>query len=156
MSLELIRSAIVTTLQGIASIGLVHPYERYAADLKALAALYTTEISGQRQLRGWYVQRAKTMEAQSAKRAFFDRHTWRVRGFMSLADADQSELVFDGLVEAARAAFRADLTLGGVVMAPEKDEHAGVAVESGPVLFAGVLCHSATLTLTTKSFVTLP
>jgi hypothetical protein len=77
---------------------------------------------------------------------------WRISGFLSLDDANQSEIVFDNLVEAVCDAFRADETLGGLIAGTVMDNPnvAGIQVEdSGPVMFAGVLCHSARLVLYT-------
>lgn len=157
MSIETERAALVALLQGIPDIGVVHAYERYASDLKALVTLYTMPpVDGVAALRGWFVQRRRTTEQRSATRAFFDRTEWQIVGYMALKDEDQSEIFFDGLVEQIRAALRADLTLGGVVMRPEKDETAGPTVEVGPVLFAGALCHKATISVTTKTFHTVP
>lgn len=149
-------AALVAVVRSVPDVGVVHDYERYAADTQALRNLYTVTIAGQPQVRGWFVQRWKTIDQKAAAKAAFDRSTWRIVGFMGLKDEDASELVFMGLVESIRDALRADLTLGGVVMPPERDEHAGPAVECGPVLFAGMLCHRAEIHLTTKRFVSVP
>jgi hypothetical protein len=77
---------------------------------------------------------------------------WRISGFMSLEDSSASEIVFDNLVEAVCDAFRSDETLGGLIAGTVMDSPnvAGIQVEdSGPVMFAGVLCHSARLVLYT-------
>ena len=149
-------AALVAVVSSVPDVGVVHNFERYAAEAATLRAHYTTTVAGQDQIRGWFVQRWKTIDQKAAQKASFDRSTWRIVGFMGLSDADASELVFQGLVEAIRDALRADLTLGGVVMPPERDEHAGPAVECGPVLFAGMLCHRAEIHLTTKRFVSVP
>lgn len=157
MSIETERAALVSVLQGIPDIGVVHTYERYAADLATLRSLYALPpVGGVAPLRGWFVQRRRTTEQRSAAKAYFDRTEWQIVGYMALKDEDQSEIFFDGLVEQIRAALRADLTLGGVVLRPEKDDTAGPTAEVGPVLFAGVLCHKATISLTTKTFQTVP
>jgi len=73
---------------------------------------------------------------------------------MSLDDADSTELTFDTLIESIRDAFRDDDSLGGLIFSTvidNKSNQAGVQVdETAPVLFAGVLCHSARLSLTTR------
>ena len=56
----------------------------------------------------------------------------------------------DRLIEAVRVAFRHDETLGGVVETTMSDGRAGPQLDdSGPAMFAGVLCHHARLTLST-------
>lgn len=157
MSLETIRDALVAVMAGIPDMGAVHAWERYDKEAGRLLAHYTVEVDGKRQVRGWFVRRAKTGTTRQAGKAFFDRHAWEIRGYMGIEDATQSERVFDGLVEALRGALLADLTLGGVVMPPERrDDGPELTLETGPVLFAGVLCHSASLQIVTKSFVTVP
>ena len=81
---------------------------------------------------------------------------WRIRGFMALSDAAGTEKTFDDLIDAAADAFRADPTLGGVVFStlnPQSDETGLQLVQSRPVLFAGVLCHSAELNLYTQHLI---
>lgn len=69
---------------------------------------------------------------------------------MSLDDETQSELAFDNLIEAARDAFREDETIGGAVETTTVDGQAGLQLDdSGPSMFAGVLCHHARLSLAT-------
>lgn len=148
-----VRAAIVATLQGVPAIGRVNEYERYAADMAALEALYVTEIDGAQQLRGWYVSRTSRRENSPALGRYVITEGWRIRGFMALADDAESELVFDALCEAVIAAFRSDETLAGAVASTVRDDGtSGPQMEAGPVMFAGVLCHSATLTLTTRRY----
>lgn len=153
MTVTAIRDAIVTKLDAIPSIGRVHGFERYAADFKALADLYVATIGNKPQLRGWFVQRTGTSETSRALGRYEETISWRIRGFMALSDATQSEFSFDALLEAIRDAFRSDETLGGTVASTVTDEAAGIQIEeSGPVMFAGVLCHAATLRLATRRY----
>lgn len=158
MSLDAIRAALVAVISSVPDMGAVHAWERYDGQTAGLLEHYTVQLAGKRQVRGWFVRRVRSETQRQAGKAFFDRHGWEIRGYMGLEDANQSELVFDGLVEALRTALLADLTLGGVVMPPERrdDNTPELRVETGPVLFAGVLCHGASLQLMTKSFVTVP
>lgn len=144
MSLEAIRAAIVAKLASIPGIGLVHGYERFARSEKEFREIYSSD----RQIRGWYVRRIKTSSVGRGA-VHQDAHKFVIRGFMSIEDANASELVLDGLIEAIRTAFRVDDSLGGLVRTCSSEEGAGVQVEdSGPVMFAGVLCHAATLQIT--------
>lgn len=148
-----IRAAIVATLTAIPDIGVVHSHERYAKAEKDFRELY---LAGERIL-GWNVRRTATRERVTDRDdpdVRMEEHTWTLRGYMSLADAEASELAFDALIESVRAAFRADDTLGGTVYTCVTDEAAGIqVVDSGPVMLSGVLCHSARLTLTTVSYI---
>lgn len=148
MSLAIIRAAIVAKIETVAGIGRVHGYERYAVQQEAMRQLY---LDGEA-VDGWFVRRVQTIERGGAIGRYLEDHRWVVRGFRSLVDAEASELAFDATIEDMRDAFRADETLGGVIDSTLVGDLAGLQVDdSGPVMFAGVLCHAAQLTLWTRS-----
>lgn len=141
------RAAIVAVLEGVAGIGRVHSFERYAKAEGKLREIYT--IGGR--LEGWFVRRTATRVTAPALRIRTVIHRWRIRGYMGLEDAEQSELAFDARLEAIRAAFDASTTLGGVCETTHVDDLAGAQLEdSSPVMFAGVLCHGARFALSTR------
>ena len=146
-TLATIRAAIVAKLNAIPNIGQVHDYERFARAEKDFRALY--ETSGK--ILGWNVRRAQKIEHSPYMHRTMLTNSWQIRGFQGLDDAGRSEIAFDDLVEAIGDAFRDDITLGGVVETTiREDGTAAIQVEdSGPVMFCGVLCHSATLKLYT-------
>lgn len=144
-----IRNAIVAAMGTIIDIGPVHNYERYAKNHQGLKTFYEY----QNQIRGWHVRRIGRLESSPSLGRHVVKQRWRIRGYMSLDDAGQSELAFDDLLDAIVAVFRADDTLGGLVDSLIVDNQAGAQIEdSGPVIFAGVLCHSARLSLTTRHY----
>lgn len=143
-----IRDAIVAKMNGIAGIGRVHGFERYAKREADFVALFKSTDK----VLGWIVRRVATREISRIVGRSIVTHRWQIRGYMSLDDATQSEVAFDTLIEAVRDAFRADETLGGLIDDTVADgDVAGVQVDdSGPVFFGGVLCHGARLTLNTR------
>lgn len=151
--LQDLRAAIVAKLTGIAGIGVVHDRERYAHAMDALKALYVP--AGEQQLRGWFVRRLGIRETGAVANRSIQTITWRIQGVMALDDAARSEIAFDNLIETIGDTFRADPTLGGLARTPKpEDDDAGVqVVDSGPVMFAGVLCHAARLALTTRQLI---
>lgn len=143
-----IRAAIAAELLAIPGIGQVHDRERYAKTDTALRTLYVHGAA----LRGWYIRRVQTWETSPAIGRATTYHRWLIRGFHSFDDAAESELAFDDLIEAIRDRFRA-ATLGGVVSCVDlpDDGQFGIRVEdSGTVMFCGVLCHAAKLSLYTR------
>lgn len=139
-----IRAAIVAKLKTVAGIGQVYDYERYGKTDKDFREIYAARD----RVLGWHVRRVARREAPVFNEVMTD---WEIRGFMGLEDAAASELDFDTLVDAICDAWRADPTLGRAVLYPH--DNARVVPEladSGPALFAGVLCHSARLKLTTR------
>lgn len=153
MNVAMLRDAIVAKLQGVPGIGVVHDHERYAKAMDALRTFYVSP--GESQLRGWFLRRQATAEVGAGGHRRVEKIDWRIQGVMALDDAAGSELVFDGLVEAVRDAFRADPTLGGRLLAGVPDgDLAGIqVVDAGPVMFAGVLCHAARLVLQTRRLI---
>lgn len=151
--LERIRNAIAEKIKDVPGTGVVHLYERYAKTEKDFKLLYAP-CGGQ--LVGFHIRRLTRTEVKTIERAI--ENTWQIRGLMALDDAQASEIVFDGLIENLCEAFRHDPTLGGAVARPRLDEGDGILqlTESAPVLFSGVLCHSARLNLTTLHFQEAP
>jgi hypothetical protein len=139
-----IRAAIVAKLQTVSGIGQVYDYERYGKTDKDFREIYAAKD----RVLGWHVRRVARREDALNNEVMTD---WEIRGFMSLEDAGASELDFDTLIDAIGDAWRADPTLAGVVLYP-RDEARVVPelADSGPALFAGVLCHGARLKLTTR------
>ncbi|MBI1386283.1 MAG: hypothetical protein GC150_15360 [Rhizobiales bacterium] len=146
-----IRGAIAAKIAAVAGVGKVHAFERYAKGESDLRSMYVTDGV----LAGWYVRRIATRELSPHPGRSIVWHRWRLGGFKGLLDAETTEIAFDETVEAIRAAFRVDDTLGGLVTTctePEGDGAlAGVQLDdSGPVMFCGVLCHAARLSLSTR------
>lgn len=157
MSHPIIRDALRDLIATVPEVGQVFNRERYFREEKKFQDLYTfTPAGGSKQVRGWYVRRRSTLERSLGIGRNLEVHTWQVRGYMSLNDELESELVFDQLIETMRAAVRADPTLGGVCeQSPiaDGDNTDGLQLlDSSPVLFCGVLCHSALLELRTWSY----
>jgi hypothetical protein len=152
-TLAAIRGAIKGVLAAVPNVGVVNDYERYAQRNSELKAAYIGPIDGQDVLLGWNIRRVATDEkplAATEGGRYVVTHTWRLRGYMAIQDAAGSEKEFDTLIEAVRAAFRANLSLGGLVSSTETRDQAGIRVEeSEPVLFADVLCHAVRLSLRT-------
>lgn len=155
------RSALLELLRAVPAVGVVHANERYAENERGFKQAYqfAHEESGidafdvEPHIRGWYLRRTATVEGTTNGR-ILNVHTWTIRGYLSFQDAIGSELIFDDLVERMRDAVRYSTSLGlpGLIGAQPFDER-GMQVESaGPVLFSGVLCHSASLQLKTRNW----
>lgn len=154
-SVETLRAAIKAKFVAVSGMGTVHDYERYLKDQSKLASLYVNAAQGTR-VYGWNIRRPRTVEMLVSTGRNFQDHYWRMRGYMSLDDGDGSEKLFDIQIEAIRDAFRSDPTLGGVCDTQFNEQNAGqggVQVEEHePVLFCGVLCHAARLSLITRVY----
>jgi hypothetical protein len=152
MNVDLIRQAIVARLEQVEGIGIVHPFQRYAAQKGQLKDLYTMDMgNGVRELRGGNVRRKRFVVTDETTTYTRVETTWGIELLRGLSDEDQSELDFDRLLDQARAQFRDDEDLGGVVETTTVNDRVGLQLDdSGPASFAGVLVHSARLTLMTQ------
>ena len=157
---QALRAWIVDTLEGVESIGRVHDRERYLKRESELARLYVVDTpGGGKCLNGWFVRRVSAAgERVGRSRSWRVRTVWLIRGYLALDDALSSELVFDGLIDGMASAFRASLRAAEAekrLADTGEGESTGLQLEdAGPVMFAGVLCHSARLSLTTTHYET--
>ncbi len=154
MTVASIRTAIATRLAAVPNIGRVHAYQRYAHNLRDLASLYHS--AEHNQLRGWNISRVSTAELGNVQGRTVEIIRWRILGVLALEDSAQSELTFDGLIEAVRNTFSQDETLGGTVAMcsdPEGKGESGIQLdEASPGKFADVFCHIARLSLLTVRY----
>lgn len=148
MSESTIRAAIKDVLNTVENIGVVHDYERHAADWGKFLELFRVVMSGQPQIRGWEITRRQRTGRQGTLGAGFReterRHVYRIHGYMGLQDHAASEKIFQVLIDAVCAAFSSTQRLGG---ASNSHEFIQVGVIE-PRMFGGVLCHFCELTLT--------
>lgn len=155
------RTALLDLLRSVHAVGVVHACERYADGEMGFkqAYLYThadpaaDAFAGERHIRGWYVRRTATAELNANGR-ILNEHSWTIRGYLSFKDAIGSELIFDDLIERMRDAVRTDGSLGlpGLLGGSLSEERGVQVASTGPVLFAGLLCHSAALALKTRNW----
>jgi hypothetical protein len=147
--MEPIRAAIVDAMNEVSNIGKVHAYERYSSDMATLASLYQTDDL----LLGWFISRGRVSETSPFSGRRVEQIEWKIMGYRGFVDADATEMAFDDLIDNIRIRFRTSDTFGGAW--PWGFEKYGIQVdETGPVLFAGVLCHSAKLSLPTTRYIT--
>lgn len=145
MSEATVRAQIYTILSGAAGVGKVYNRERWAVDWGSFINLFKDSGSGR--ILGWEIGRkAPITEDESSVR----KHTFFIRGYMGVNDADATELLFNALLENIAAAFRADKDLGGAALG-----HDFIQVETLDTRsFGSVLCHFAELTLTVHEHIT--
>lgn len=148
-----VRAGLASLLRRVPGIGVVHEYERFTKNERQFQELYVRDG----QLLGWHLRRGTVKETIFDTQVFRVRTRWHIRGLAALVDSKASELAFDALVDQVRRTFRRFPELkneeGRGYARTLTDEGAGVAVdESGPVMFAGALCHSVKLSLVTEHF----
>jgi hypothetical protein len=94
MSYAAVRDYLKGRLETVSGIGVVHSYDRWAADWAGLLALYK---SGDKLL-GWHITRKATKEDWDNMPTVERYHTFEVVGIQGLNDAAASEHAFQDLV----------------------------------------------------------
>ncbi len=148
MSLATQRAAIKTILDGIAGIGVVHEYQRWAAHWTAFLSRFQDPAT--QTIRGCTVTRESTCEAWIAIGQVERRHTWVVTFYMGLDDAGASEIAAQGQVEVICDVLRLDPALRG---SAENDSSPPQVRRFEPRLFGSVLCHVAEIVVIGKEVV---
>jgi hypothetical protein len=107
-------------------------------------------------VRGWHIRRVSWREERYDSAHNRLTTVWRIQGYRSFVDADASEVLTDLLLDRLALEFRADPTLSGAVADCRDGEREGAQlVDSGPVMFCGLLCHGVTLEIVTVQLVEL-
>lgn len=150
MSESIIRTEIFNILSSVTDIGKVYDYDRWATDWSAFINFFKTIIAGKEHIRGFEIIRTSAPAAYDDNAEETTTHQYRIRGYMSLKDADATEKTFNNLIEAIRDKFRFNFDLNG------KCEFAGpVSVDVVDVrTFGSVLCHYCELTLPVRELYT--
>ena len=145
------RAALFAILQTVPNIGVVHAYERMAADLSKLKQFYFSQAH--QQIRGWFIRRVSVRETGILIPTYLEVVEWQIRGFMALDDSASTELVMDDLIEAVRDKLRENDKLNGTVLKlgllGAKTDRGLQLQDFGPYMFGGVLCHGVKLSLVT-------
>ena len=146
MSDARIRPLIVAVLAAVPAIGQLHAYERAALDWNVFLAFFKATIAGVPQIRGWEVSRkscGEALEELGAGQGNTDqRHGYVIRGYLGVSDKDNTEKIFNDLIDAIAAAFR------NTRLADDLSHEYISAAIIEPRFFGSVLCHYTELTLT--------
>jgi len=133
-----IRERLAGILESIVpSIGVVHRYERHAADWKKFLDLYRDPAS--QKIRGWTISHEGAPGRRNAPDESLRQPIYIVRGYYGLEDAEASEITFDTAVEAVCDAIGAYPSLSGLT--DHVSEPTVRAFE--PRMYGTVLCHYA-------------
>lgn len=142
------RASIVTRLNTVTSIGRVYDYQRYTNDWKQAVDIFGYTLGGAVVLRVWFVScEAVLPEGKLATGDFGTGaqtiYRYKVRGYMGVSDASESEKAALALAIAAQSALNNSALLAGT------DAYSATLARLDPFAFipwGGVLCHYAELT----------
>ncbi|HEY9081340.1 hypothetical protein [Magnetovibrio sp.] len=150
-TLSQIRAAIQALIAANDASSTVHDFERYAEDEDEFRLMFVDGATDR--INAWIIRRVSQKVASPSMGRDIVTNRWQVRKYLSFEDDQASEKTFDDQLEVVRKAIRADDDLGGLIDTMTLNEAAGLQVDdSGPVMFSGVLCHSARCTLFTQHY----
>lgn len=135
MSDQAIRLKIKEIIQRVPNSGPVHEYSRWTTDWNQFLALFQDPASNR--VLGWEISRQAAPGIYISNAEEEVVHTYLVRGYMALKDSDQTEIMFNALIEEIRAEFRQDFTLGGLNELPRGFEVRTIDER----MFGTTLCH---------------
>lgn len=150
MALKDIREQIKVILCGVSGIGVVHDYMRFSNNWGKFISLFK-DADGK--INGWMFTRKKTPKSLQTKGDSNRTHHFVLYGFYALQDDQESEIVFQDLIEAIDAKFASYDTLNGTCFCcsptqDAQDKADGIQVDVVEVrMFGDVLCHYAELSL---------
>ena len=146
MSLSAIREQIKVILAGVAGIGVIHDYERWAADYGTLMNLFK---DSEGRINACIFAQKKRQEKYVVMGAPDKNRVFGITFIMGLKDSEATGILFEDLLERAVDAFRGNDDLNGACLtcSPEWGEVADLSgLQIGliePRMFGGVLCHYA-------------
>lgn len=135
MSDQTIRLKIQEIIQRVPNCGPVHEYSRWTTDWNQFLALFQDPVSTR--ILGWEISRQAAPGIYISNAEEQVTHTYVIRGYMALKDSDRTEILFNALIEAIRAEFRQDFTLGGLSELPKGFEVRIIDERT----FGATLCH---------------
>jgi hypothetical protein len=139
-SYEAMRDGLAARISGLPNIGVVHDRERLILDWSKYLAQFTSVLEGehQRRVRGWWITR-EAVDGENFAFAGDVRRTHRfvVRGILGVADADDTELEHQQLIQDVMDALDASATLGGLALTVGPTSARTIE----PRQFGSVLCH---------------
>jgi hypothetical protein len=135
---------IVADQQGLTEVscssqamGMVHLYERWAADWNVFLGYFRDPETGR--IFGSEIRRAARRGQKLSAMEEQITHTFIIKSYLAVQDADQTELLFNQKLEELAARFRHNQTLNGSC-----DDASALSVETiDERMFGGVLCHYA-------------
>ncbi len=139
MAYAQIRAAVASILSSVPGMGVVHQYERHAADWDKFLSLFRH----QDKINGCTITRRGVSAIRPARSVEDRNHRLLIRAYYGINDSAGSEHTFQALVDAVLDDFPDEVLIEETVY-----DFGPVQVETiEPRLFGSVLCHYAELAL---------
>ena len=151
MSVAILRAAIKTAIESVASVGVVTDYEPYVRTEAEIKIFF--QVAEATQLLGWTVTRERTEERDSSTGLDMDQHLMVLRGYAAVNANAASEKAFQDLIETVRARLRQERVNG---FGGQFNVHPPNVRTVEARLLSGVLVHYCEITLPCDELVAVP
>lgn len=95
--MEWMRQAVFEAVDGVAETLNVHEEDRYSNVMDVFLARYSTPVNDVLQIHGWDVGYGGFAARRTGNQCNERSHRWKVRGYLGVNDAGQSELAMTTL-----------------------------------------------------------
>ena len=143
-----ISDEIAQRLSTVDNIGRVYPFQRNIADAQKLKELCWDPQ--QERIATWWISREGWRDEQSSNIENTRSSVFVLIGVMAVEDDKQTELIFQKVCDDVATEFRAQTSLNSAVELTRPLQ----ARLIGYSTFAGILCHTAQLTMEIQEFYT--
>jgi hypothetical protein len=145
MSYPLIREQTAAILAAVEGMGVVHQYQRLATTWGKFLELFRDQ---NKKINGCVITRTSISEKQNGVNEKQTAHMMILRFYCQVNDAEASEIVFQQMLDDARAAFKANKTLNDTCSTTHSAWTLGGALGLNVKtidnrMFGSVLCHFA-------------
>jgi hypothetical protein len=130
-----LRNAVADKLYAVPGVGRTHNRLRYAADWKTFLDLLASNVTGNRQVRGWWVERERREDEYHSFGTMNQTHIFIVRGILGFSDAADTDSTFGDVVDAVMD------QLGGTTITGAWHVAAPTLRVTDLRQFGSVLCH---------------
>ncbi len=139
MSDASLRAQIKTLMEEVPGAGVIHDYERWTADQSAFLTMFRDEAT--KKIMGWEITRDAVPRVERLGAKYKITHSYRIKGYYGLKDADESEKSFGPIIDAIILKFI-------TTQIPGSSLHTLPKVEAiGARQFGNVLCHHAEISI---------
>jgi len=148
MSYAMIVAEIQQRLSSVENIGTIHQYLRWTRDE---VEFRTRFLDGENnRLAGWEITRINVEDIQDTNIANTVVHLFQLKGYLALSDTEESELLFQQIIDDICAQFRPQDSLASNCELNRPVQF----VRIDHLQFGGVLCHYAEATIEVQEHTT--
>ena len=128
---------IQTRLSSVSNIGTIHQFRRWTRSEEEFRTRFKDGANSR--LAGWEITRIGVADLQDTNITNTVVHSFQLRGYLALSDTQESELIFQQIIDDIGAQFRPQDSLSDTCELTRPVQF----IRIDHIMFGGVLCHYA-------------